>query len=157
MRTLGCTDSEGNELMKDILEAIGCHVLWAVVAVGIFYCVSILRELYLVVFAFLGMNHWVIGAVDRFALVGMTVIGFGLLIWFLDMISKKGLRAFLLVAAVQVILVTAMQLTRSLLLSTLSPHFLNNDDLLVFGVSLALGLGFLKARQILQVQQESRA
>lgn len=143
--------------MRDVLEAIGCHVLWAVVSVGIFYCVSILRELYLVVFAFAGMNHWVIGAVDRFALVGMSVIGLGLLIWFLDMISKKGLRAFLLIASIQVILVTAMQLTRLLFLNTLSSHFLNTGDLVVFGASLAVAFGFLKARHVLQVQQESRA
>ena len=91
---------------RSALDTLMVYFLWAVISVGALGCLLVARGAITSAFRLLVLNSWVIGAVDKFALFLLGVVGLVIVLYaenYLREASRKGTlyKSFALFAGIE--------------------------------------------------------
>jgi uncharacterized membrane protein YdbT with pleckstrin-like domain len=91
---------------RSALDTITVYLMWAIVSVAALGCLLIARGAITSAFRLIVLNSWVVGAVDKFALFGLGIVGLVIVLFaehYLSEASKKGTlyRSFAVFAGIE--------------------------------------------------------
>lgn len=115
------------------------YLLWAISTVVIIFGVFLIREFYIILLQLSSISHWVVGAIDKFTLVIVGVIGMGLIIFIQNYYERKQLVGFLLVSGIQIMLIACLHVGRIILINMAAPGVLQTVDIVILAVAIAIG------------------
>ena len=115
------------------------YLLWAISTVIMIYGVFLVREFYVILLQLTNISHWVIGAIDKFTLIIVGVVIMGLIIFIQNYYERTQLVGFLLVTAIQVMLVAFFHVGRVFLINLAAPGVLQTADIVIFLVAIVIG------------------